>query len=963
MTRHRVQVVPKTEFIGPKAERLKEEISALGLLLPEKIVVSRLYFIEADLSNDELNYFAQKVLADPVTEYAIVFDESQLNEEKQHESVFVEVGFLAGVMDTEALTVSRALREVFRIEPGRIFTAVRYDFGSWSKEDAQKLCPVLYNPLIQQILVNKRLNPFVSMPPEYRFVLNQVSLLDLSQEDLVKLSEDMILSLNLSEMLFIQRYYRSIGRNPTDIELETIAQTWSEHCQHKTFKSPIVYQEFTEDGKLVKKEEIQSLFKDYIMKATREISHPLCLSVFEDNAGVIEFDEKYAVCFKVETHNHPSALEPFGGANTGIGGVIRDILGCGLGAKPIANTDVFCFAPPDLTEVPEGSLSPVRIMKGVVAGVRDYGNKMGIPTVNGAIFFDKEFAANPLVYCGTVGVMPKSAIHKKVLPGDKIVLIGGRTGRDGIHGATFSSAELDANSQQNCSSAVQIGNPIEEKKITDVLLKIRDKGFYRAVTDCGAGGLSSAVGEMAKETGAIVYLEKVPLKYSGLSYTEIWISESQERMVLAVKPEHLDALIEAFKEEDVEASCIGEFSSDKRLKVFYHGSLVMDMDLDFLFGQVPLERKEAVWVWRKRQEELPVVEDRDRVFKKVLSSYNIACKEWVIRQYDHEVQGRSVLKPLAGKKQIAAMDAAVLRVHLHNKKAIAIGCGINPWYGKIDPYWMSGLCIDEVIRQIISVGGSLSKIAILDNFCWGNPDRPDRLGGLVRAVKGCYDFAVGFGVPFISGKDSLYNEYNLAGESLPIPGTVLISGIGVIDDIANVVSSDFKRDDSLLYCVGLTKDEIGASAFLNLFSMVGESVPKVDVALAKRVFLALEQAIAEGLILSAHDISDGGLGVCVAEMCIGSGIGAEVFLSNVPFDGHRRTNEIVFYSESPSRFIVEVEQRHKGRFEKIFEGLPVELIGRTTSNKKLEVYGLEGEDYIVESLKVLEKLWRSRFRW
>ncbi len=955
--------VHRRDFGSPKEQEILSVCSSYQTgLRADSFRIGKLYFIDADLSYEELEKFVEIVLVDRIIEtYQIL---SPCPEDRGNCSSWFEVGFLPGVMDSEALTVSKALREMFRIVPNAVFTGWRVEF--YEEVDEEILIRVakrFYNPLIQQVQVNAFLNPFQNKYPSYKFRRIEIPLLELDDEGLERLSQEMLLSLDIDEMRYIQDYYRKLGRNPTDVEIETIAQTWSEHCQHKTFKSPIYYVEKDETGKVVAEEKIESLFKSYIMKATSDLAPEWCLSVFKDNAGVVRFDSDWAICFKVETHNHPSALEPFGGANTGVGGVIRDVLGCGLGAKPIANTDVFCFAPPDKKDVPEGVIDPQRMMKGVVAGVRDYGNKMGIPTVNGAIFFDEEFVSNPLVFCGTVGVMPVNAVEKEVCPGDKIVLIGGRTGRDGIHGATFSSAELDTESQQSCSSAVQIGNPIEEKKFTDVLLRIRDKGWYRAITDCGAGGLSSAVGEMAKGVGALVHLDRVPLKYSGLSYTEIWISESQERMVLAVKPEHLNELLSAFEQEDVLAVCIGEFTGDQRLRLYYESVLVMDIDVEFLHSQVPLREKYAEWIWVKHEEDIPKVDNPQKVFHQVLSSYNIACKEWVIRQYDHEVQGRSVLKPLHGPRQIGPSDSAVLRVHLHNKRGIAIGCGINPWYGKIDPYHMAGLCIDEAIRQLIVVGVPLSKIAILDNFCWGNPNKPDRLGGLVRAAKGCYDFAVGFGVPFISGKDSLYNEYNINTSSISIPGTLLISAIGIVEDIGKVVSVNLKQEDSLLYIVGITRDELGGSQFLHQFGQIGASIPKVDVVQAKRLFCALSQAIKEGLILSSHDVSDGGLGVTVAEMCIGSRIGVEIFLNNVPFFGERRSNEVVFYSESPSRFIVEIDAKQKGRFEKIFEGLPVELIGRTTSKKKFEVYGLEGEDYIIEDVKNLERVWRSRFRW
>jgi phosphoribosylformylglycinamidine synthase len=703
------------------------------------------------------------------------------------------------------------------------------------------------------------------------------------------------------------------------------------------------------------------------MKVTKELNKPWCVSVFKDNSGVIRFDDKHNICFKVETHNHPSALEPFGGANTGIGGVIRDPLGTGLGAKPILNTDVFCFAPPDypFRKVPIGTLHPKRIMKGVVSGVRDYGNKMGIPTVNGAILFHEGFIGNPLVYCGTVGIMPKEKSFKKPpREGDLIVVVGGRTGRDGIHGATFSSGELTRESEKISSGAVQIGNPIQEKKMVDTILQARARNLYSAITDCGAGGLSSAVGEMGESLGAEVCLEKVPLKYAGLSYTEIWISESQERMVLSVPKENIEELTELFQRENVEATVIGEFTNTKRLQLYYGQELVCDLKMDFLHGGIPDIRKKAVFVEvRHREPAFACPKDLSGQLLKLLARYDICSKEWVIRQYDHEVQGSSVLKPLAGVNNDGPSDAAVAKPVLDSQRGIIISNGINFRFGFIDPYWMAASCIDEALRQIIAVGGTLEEVALLDNFCWGNPDKPDRLGSLVRAAYGCYDIAKGFGTPFISGKDSLNNEYKIKGKSLAIPGTLLISAIAVMDDINKTVSMYAKQPEDLIYVVGDTYDELGGSHYFAENGFIGNNVPKVNPKKAKQIFEKLGRASSSGLIKAMHDCSDGGIGVALSEMAFSGGLGAEVFLKEVPHKGHSARNDFILFSESNSRFVVEVEKGNQKKFESILQGMPLGLIGCLSARKDLRVYGLDGKICIGAGIGALKEAWQKPLQW
>ncbi len=941
---YRIEIIRKDNLPSYEELSLPKELESIGCVV-ESARIARVVYIDCGLSEQEIELFARDVLADPVSEDFFVLDKRESHFAQEGS---IDITFLPGVMDSQAMTIARALREIFKIEPEFVATGKRFFLRGLERPQLAKAAEeLLFNPLIERAWYESCADVFSMNIPTYEFRKIEVPLSGLGEEGLLKVSREMMLSLSIDEMKSIKTYFEKLGRNPTDVELETIAQTWSEHCVHKTFKAKIQYIEEDENGNVIKEEEIESLFKSYIMKSTKEIDKKWCLSVFKDNAGVMEFDEGNGVCFKVETHNHPSALEPFGGANTGLGGVIRDVLGCGLGARPIANTDVFCFAPPGLEDVPGNVIAPRRIIKGVVSGVRDYGNKMGIPTVNGAVVFDNEFVANPLVFCGTAGIMPKSAVEKHVLPGDIIVVVGGRTGRDGIHGATFSSADLEHETHSTCASAVQIGNPIEEKKVMDVLMDIRDKGWYRAITDCGAGGLSSAVGEMGADTGAVVELEKVPLKYSGLSYAEIWISESQERMVLAVKPEYLDEVIIAFEKQDVKASAIGRFTNDKKLRLLFNGNRVMEIDMNFLHNGVPLPSRKAVWR-RSVKEEPGIKLDGHDIFEKavldLLSSYNITSKRWVIRQYDHEVQGASVLKPLQGRTMEGPSDSAVMCPVEGSEKGMAISCGINPRYGKIDPYIMAGLCINEAIRQLVSVGADPDKIALLDNFCWGNPERPDRLGGLVRAAKGCYDFALAYKTPFISGKDSLYNEYVISpGQNpMPIPGTLLISSIGIIDNIRKTVGSALQKEGSYIYHVGLATGELGGSEFLNLYNLLGADLPRPIPDLDVKIFTALYQAISQGMVLSSHDISDGGLVICGAEMCIGSGIGMELSMSDVPFEGSEKTMEALLFSESPGRFLIEVSPENSSAFERLFEGLPVELIGKTHKGN-FKILDLEGD--------------------
>lgn len=794
--------------------------------------------------------------------------------------------------------------------------------------------------------------------------VKEIDILNADDAELMRISREGTLSLNLNEMHAIQCHFDGLGRNPTDVEIETIAQTWSEHCVHKTFKSIIDY---AEAGKAP--ERIDGLFPTFIQRATEEIAKPWCVSVFSDNAGIIEFDDTYNLVFKVETHNHPSAIEPYGGAGTGIGGVIRDSLGTGLGAKPILNTDVFCFGLPDTpyAELPKGTLHPKRVFNGVVAGVRDYGNRMGIPTANGAILFDTRYTANPLVFCGNVGLIPRNRCEKSVEPGDLVVSIGGQTGRDGIHGATFSSAELDDTSE-NLGSVVQIGNPIMEKKIVDALLQARDRNLYRSITDCGAGGFSSAVGEMGEHIGAEVHLERVSLKYDGLAPWEIWLSEAQERMVIAVPPENLDELIEICESELVEATVLGSFTDTHRLQVFYEGRIVADLEMEFLHNGLPQPIKQAVWDPPKH----PEMPSRDKETKdytddlcQLLASPNIASKESVIRQYDHGVQGGIVINPLVGVENDGPSDACVVTPVIGSRNGVIVANGINPKYSDVDPYLSAAGAIDEALRNIIAVGGTLEQTALLDNFCWGNPDKPDRLGELVRAARACYDIATAYGTPFISGKDSLYNEYSdtTTGEQRAIPATLLISAICVMPDIQRAITMDVKAPGNSIYVVGNTYAELGGSHYFGIHGFIGNNAPIVRPDEGKLTMERLSTAISKGLVRSCHDCSEGGIGVAAAEMAFSGGYGMSMNLGSIPTGEEISADDMLLFSESNSRFLVEIEPEHQQAYETQMRGVPIGCLGTVTDTPDFVINGTRAHQIVNTSIDTLKSAWQAPLWW
>ncbi|MCK4234103.1 phosphoribosylformylglycinamidine synthase subunit PurL [candidate division WOR-3 bacterium] len=950
---YRIEVSTKPELPDPIGEDIKKDIYHLGLENIKNIRFIRIFILKTKkIKKTALLKISKDILADPISD--IYNLDNHITHTKKKSTAFVEIAYLPGVMDPVALTTQRLLKKIGINFIEDVQTRNRYEIsGLLNKRDIQFIVKKLLMNSQIQIWVKDEKKIFTHRKPA-KTKIRKVNILEKSDKELLNISSVGLLSLNLEEMKKIQHYFALKRRDPVDIELETIAQTWSEHCVHKTFNGIINY-----NGN-----RINNLLRTTIMKATEELNSDFCISVFKDNAGIIKFTNDLSITFKVETHNHPSALEPYGGAGTGIGGVIRDTLGTGLGAKPIANTDIFCFGPMDfpMNKLPSGVLHPKRIFKGVIAGVRDYGNRMGIPTVNGAIIFDKAYLYNPVVYCGSIGIIPTRLSFKAPQAGDIIVVFGGKTGKDGIHGVTFASLELDEKSEISSSGAVQIGNPITEKKLTDALLEARNENLYNAITDCGGGGLSSAVGEMGKDLGVSVHLEKVPLKYEGLRYDEIWISESQERMVIAVPKKNMKRVKDIFNKHSVDFAPIGHFENTGKLKLFYNKHKVGEIEMNFLHKGYPQSRKNAYW--KKKRFAEPSLRKKvnyENILLKLLHQPNIASKEVVIRQYDHEVQGLSALKPLTGKMNDGPSDGAILRPSPDSKKGIVISCGINPYYGKIDPYWMAVSSIEEAMRNAVSCGGNPNKSAILDNFSWGDVNNPKILGELVRASFGCYDTSTALKVPFISGKDSLNNVFSLNGKKKSILSTLLISCISICDDVTRSPSSDFKKEGSLIYIIGKTKKEMGGSHYYRLFNKTGNSVPKLNFKLSYKILNKIYNVIKKGYVNSIHDCSEGGIGVALAEMSIGGRLGATLNIENINKEGNLRIDELLF-SESNSRFIVEIPERKKKMFEKVIQGIPFAQIGNVENSGKLMIFKKKRG---IAELKINKMVsnWKQRITW
>jgi len=912
---------------------LLRDAHALGLARLSAIECHDLYFVEGALSPAERGRLALELLSDPITQTAAWRDNGGARVPPG--ACVLEVALRPGVTDTVAEQIARAAHVLGLAGVTRAATGQRYVLhGPLADGELHTLARrLLANPVIQRYSLGE-IEPAFPQPAAASEQVEILALRELDDAELLGLSRDRRAALDLAEMQAIQAHYRAEGRDPTDVEFETLAQTWSEHCVHKTFKARIEFTNYQLP--------IDGLLNTYIRSATQAINASWVISAFEDNAGIIAFDDEYEVSFKVETHNHPSAIEPFGGANTGVGGVIRDVLG--VSARPIAATDILCFGPPDLDPRywPEGVLPPRRLRSGVVAGVQDYGNKIGLPTVNGAIVYDRGFTANPLVFCGCVGLAPRGRHPRGAQPGDRVIVLGGRTGRDGLRGATFSSLIMDAQTGEVAGASVQIGDPIVEKGLIDVIVRARDRGLYHAITDCGAGGLSSAVGEMAADTGVAVDLAQVPLKYAGLAPWEIWLSEAQERMVLAVANESLLALCDLCATFGVEVTDLGAFSADGRLRVSSGARPVLDLPNAFLHGGRPQRVLKAQITQPPRPaergpDELPSTRDfyADQALLILLAHPNIASKAAVIRLYDHEIQGGTVVKPLTGANDDGPSDACVLKpIGTSGRRGIVLSNGINAEFGKHDAYRMAVSVVDEAIRNAVAVGADPTRIALLDNFCWGDPQRPETLGTLVEAARGCHDAALHYGAPFISGKDSLNNEYQGPdGQRHAIPPTLLISAIGLIEDITQAVTMDLKAPGDLIYLLGETKWEFAGSHLNQIMGYTNGAVPSLPRQ-APALYRELHAAMQAGEVRACHDLSEGGLAVAAAEMCIGGRLGLrlELSLESLPTDP-----STALFSESNGRLLAEVPPVHQASFEARFAGLPLARLGVVTDDARLNI--------------------------
>ncbi len=987
---HRIEVGLLADVRDAHGEKTARRIREDLKIEVSGVRVVSVFTVDAELNPDELSTIAENLLVDPIIQHYTV--DSPLAPAEEFDFA-VEVAFLPGVTDNVGRTAREGVSLIF---PGRlsadqkVYASLQYRIrGPIDRAGAERIATgLLGNPLIQRftVLDRKGFTAAGGVTPHIPKVTGShdptVETIDLSvtDDELVRISREGVLALSLAEMKAIQEYIgveagqperarAGLGDTITDVELEVIAQTWSEHCKHKIFNALIDYED-----DIGNTEKIESLFDTYIKGTTEAVRKAkgkgdFCLSVFKDNAGVISFTEDYNLVFKVETHNSPSALDPYGGALTGIVGVNRDPFGTGLGSRLIFNTDVFCFADPGFTgELPPRLLHPKRVYEGVREGVEHGGNKSGIPTVNGSIVFDDRFLGKPLVYCGTGGIMPRTIngkpSHEKLSrPGDLIVMTGGRIGKDGIHGATFSSEELHEGSP---ATAVQIGDPITQKRMTDMLLVARDRGLYNSITDNGAGGLSSSVGEMARDTGGcVLYLDKAPLKYEGLRPWEILVSEAQERMTLAVPPKHIDEFMGLARQMEVEATVLGEFTETGRFHVQFEGKTVAYLDMEFLHEKNPPLSLSARWRRPVHPEPgFAVPADLGRELLAMLSRLNVASKESVVRQYDHEVQGTSVIKPMVGAGGIGPSDAAVIRPILDRDEGVVIAHGICPKYSDIDAYHMAANAVDEAVRNAVAVGGDIDYLAGLDNFCWcdpveseKNPDGRYKLAQLVRANRGLSDVAVGYGVPLISGKDSMKNDYQIGDTKISIPPTILFSVIGKMADVNRAVTMDAKRPGDLVYVLGTTKNELGGSEYFASRGSIGNAVPTVDIEGNLARYRALTRAIGRGLAASAHDLSDAGLGTALAETALAGGLGMEIELAAVVREGVDR-DDFLLFSESAGRFVVTVKPDDAGAFEEVMAGTVYARVGRVTEQKRLVIRGLSGAVVIDCPLDDLQEAWR-----
>ncbi len=985
---HRIEISLKRSNSDALGNSVAAEIKQYLLLEAQKVRTVDVYILDADLSSEELEELAG-ALVDPVIQEWTV--------DKPIARAFdwiVEVGFRPGVTDNVGRTATETARLVLGErfpEKGKVYTSRQYLItGELVRYEVEKIASeLLGNPLINRFSIidhrefARMEGAMVEVPRVTDAPEPAVETIDIQIDDkaLARMSKEKTLALSLEEMHAIQGYYQrdevkakraaaKLPENPTDVELEAIAQTWSEHCKHKIFNAKITYEAPGEE-----REEIDSLFKSYIARATEKIRADLgeddyCLSVFVDNAGVWKFNDEWNLVFKAETHNSPSALDPYGGALTGIVGVNRDPHGTGMGARLFCNTNVFCLANPfHEGEIPPRLLHPRRVLEGVRQGVEHGGNKSGIPTINGSLVFDERYLGKPLVFCGTGGIMPatvngKPSHLKEAYAGDRIVMIGGRIGKDGIHGATFSSEELHEGSP---ATAVQIGDPITQKRMIDFLLRARDEGLYTCLTDNGAGGLSSSIGEMAEAPGgARIDLALAPLKYQGLMPWEIFLSEAQERMTAAVTPENTDRFVSLAREMGVEATVLGEYTEGPDLEILYDGKVVGLLDMAFLHDGVPKMSLSARFNPPEESPfDLPVPEDLGGVLQALLASHDICSKEYWVRQYDHEVQGGSVVKPLVGEHGDGPSDAGVVRPVLESMRGVAVGHGICPKFSDLDAYHMAALAADEAMRNVVAVGADPDRVVALDNFCWcdpvqapANPDGRHKLAQLVRANKALYEVCTIYKMPLISGKDSMKNDYSIGKTKISIPPTLLVSAIGQLEDAGLAVTMDAKTAGDAVYVIGETFDDLGATQYAAIRDAERGTVPKLRFpGETVESYRWLHRAMTSRLVASCHDISDGGLAVALAETAFAGNLGLLVDLRRVKQTGVTRDDSLLF-SETPGRFVVTVPRTAARTFETLLGGAAT-FVGTVTADRQLVVTGLGGEVIIDLAISKLKEVWQQ----
>jgi len=1005
---HRIEVYFKKEIRDTKGESIKKRIKEdLGILVKEVKTID-VYTIDASLSKKQLDLLGKNLLADSIIQEFNI-DSSRPRMLGRNFDWLIEIGFKPGVTDNVARTSKEAIEEILKEKlNGRVYVSKRYLIcGKLKKKKVEKIAQdVLANKLIQRWLILNRKsfskqNSCLSIPKvkiPHKPTILKINL-NVSDKELLKISEERKLALNLREMRKIKNYFSNpkiikerqkfgLDEKPTDAELEVLAQTWSEHCKHKIFNAKINYKnekggQTLYNNKLhTEQVKINSLFNTYIKSSTKKLQKKLnwVVSTLWDNAGVIRFDKDWLLAIKCETHNSPSNEEPYGGAITGIVGVYRDPMGTGMGCKLIYGTYGFCTGSPFYKGRLRPKLHPKRLLEGVRKGVEDGGNKSGVPTVYGITFFDNGYIGKPAIYVLAAGLIPvkvcgKPGYRKEVNSGDLILMCGGRVGIDGIHGATESSME---SGEWISASHVQIGDPFTQKKMHDFLLEARDLCLYNAITDNGAGGLSSSVGEMAEfSNGFELYLDKVPLKYTGLDPWQILVSESQERMTLAVSKNKIKKFLELAKKHDVEATVLGKFTNSGKFCCIYKDKTVTYMNMDFVHKGVPQMELEAEWIKPEKrglqEPELKKIQNHTSFLKKILSRPNICSKEYITRQFDHEVQGTSVIKHLIGRNNDVYSDAVVIKPVFDSKEGIAIAAGINPKYSQIDTYHMTACAIDETIRRIIAVGGSLKEIALNDNFCWPNPlpskQNPDakyKLAQLIRANQALYDYTLAFKTPCVSGKDSMsmdgtVKDINGQEHRISALPTIQFSGVGKINDIRKCITMDVKNPGDLVYILGITRNELGGSEYYETRGKIGLAVPRVNAKEATKFYNTLSKVIQKGLVASAHGIYKGGLGVALAQMSFAGGYGLEINLEKVPTE-NLNSDAKILYSESASRFVITISPENKGNFEKMMKGSIFSKIGYVRNDGIFRIKGVREQVIIRENIYKLKKAWQKTFK-